>query len=83
MISHVNACTVGFHGFIKPGCCEDFSLELDMPDETLTVDASWLCDSAEFDVDLPRMSPYLQISCETCLIAVTGANFHWHFQRQW
>ena len=81
VISHVNACTITFHGFVKSDCSEDLSLELDMFDDSLTVDASWLHEPAEFDVHLSRLSPYLHLSCETCIIHVMDADFHWHFQQ--
>jgi hypothetical protein len=82
VISHVNANTVAFEGFIMPGCCEEFSLDLDMPDDALSVEASWLREPADFDVYLQRLSPYLKLDCETCLIEVTDSNFYWHFNQQ-
>lgn len=81
VISHVDGCTVAFHGYIKPGCCEDFDLELDMIDEELSVEPSFLYDAVHFDVYSSRLSPYLRIDCKTCEIAVTESSFHWHFKK--
>ena len=77
VIGHLKGSTITFHSLAKPDCSEDLSLKLDISDDSLTVDASWLHELAEFDAHLSKLSPNLHLSsCETCIIHVMDADFH-------